>query len=56
VSYYGLQANGKRTFRADPDLFLRVGDTAVYGAESIVVDQISYSVGERQAIMQVTEA
>jgi hypothetical protein len=56
VSYYGLQANGKRTFRADPDLFLRVGDTAVYGAESIVVDQISYTVGERQAIMQVTEA
>lgn len=56
VSYYGLQANGKRTFRADPDLFLRVGDTAVYGAESIVVDQINYTVGERQATMQVTEA
>lgn len=56
VSYYGLQADGKRTFRADPDLFLRVGDTAVYGAESLVVDQISYTVGDRQAIMQVTEA
>lgn len=56
VSYYGLQTDGKRTFRAKPDIFLRVGDTAVYGAESIVVGQISYIVDTRQAIMQVTEA
>lgn len=56
VSYYGLQVDGKRTYRAQPDLFLRVGDTAVYGAESIVVGQISYIVDARLAIMQVTEA
>jgi len=56
VSYYGLQANGKRTYRAAPDLFLRVGDTAIYGAESITVGQISYQASTRQAIMQVTEA
>jgi len=56
VTYYGLQANGKRTFRAKPDIFLRVGDTAVYGTESIIIGQISYTVDTRQAIMQVTEA
>lgn len=56
VSYYGLQTDGKRTYRALPDLFLRVGDTAVYGAESIIVGQISYIVDAQLAIMQVTEA
>jgi len=56
VTYYGLQVNGKRTFRAKPDIFLRVGDTAVYGTESIIIGQISYTVDTRQAIMQVTEA
>lgn len=56
VTYYGLQTNGKRTFRAKPDIFLRVGDTAVYGTESIIIGQISYTVDTRQAIMQVTEA
>jgi len=56
ATYYGLQANGKRTFRAKPDIFLRVGDTAVYDTESITVGQISYNVDTRQAIMQVTEA
>jgi hypothetical protein len=56
TSFYGLQADGKKTFRADPDLFLRVGDTAVYGAESIIVEQISYMVSDRQAVMQITEA
>lgn len=55
VTYYGLQANGKRTFRAKPDIFLRVGDTAVYDTESIIIGQISYTVDTRQAIMQVTE-
>lgn len=55
VTYYGLQTNGKRTFRAKPDIFLRVGDTAVYGTESIIIGQISYTVDTRQAIMQVTE-
>jgi len=56
VTYYGLQVNGKRTFRAKPDIFLRVGDTAAYGTESIIIGQISYTVDTRQAIMQVTEA
>jgi hypothetical protein len=56
VSYYGLQTDGKRTFRAEPDLFLRVGDTAVYGSESIIVGQIAYYVDATLATMQITEA
>ena len=56
VSFYGLQVDGKRAFRAAPDLFLRVGDIATYGGESIVVGQISYIVDAWLAIMQITEA
>jgi len=56
VSYYGLQEDGKRTFRADPDLFLRVGDLATYNDDIVIVGQISYIVNDRQATMQVTEA
>lgn len=45
VSFYGLQADGKRRVRADLDLFLRVGDTCVYGTganDFFVVGQITY--------------
>lgn len=61
VSYYGLQADGKRRVRADFDLFLRVGDTAIYGdgaTDYFVVGTISYFVGAEpvQMIMEVGEA
>ena len=61
VSYYGLQADGKRRVRADLDLFLRVGDTAIYGdgaTDYFVVGTISYFVGAEpvQMIMEVGEA
>jgi len=55
VSYQGYRTDGKNVFRAEPDLFLRVGDTAVYGSYSFVVGEISYAVGTNQAMMQVTE-
>lgn len=55
VSYQGYRTDGKNVFRAEPDLFLRVGDTAVHGSYSFVVGEISYAVGTNQATMQVTE-
>lgn len=61
VSYYGLQADGKRRVRADLDLFLRVGDTAIYGdgaTDYFIVGTISYFVGAEplQMIMEAGEA
>lgn len=56
VSYYGIQADGKRVFRAAPDLFLRVGDQATYNGQMIVVGQIQHMVNATMAMMQVTEA
>jgi hypothetical protein len=47
VSYYGLLASGKRTIRAALDLFLRPGDTVIYGTgenDSFIVGSISYFV------------
>ncbi len=55
VSYYGLQDDGKRRIRAELDLFLRPGDIAVYGDESIEVGMISCAVNPTLAIMEVTE-
>jgi hypothetical protein len=61
VSFYGLQANGKRRVRANLDLFLRVGDCCIYGTDGndyFTVGQISYIVSAvpPSAIMEVTEA
>jgi hypothetical protein len=38
------------------DLFLRPGDTAVIGEESITVDYITYIVSPLNAYMEITEA
>ena len=40
ITYYGLQADGKRRIRAKINQFLRPGDTAICGGEAFVVDQI----------------
>jgi hypothetical protein len=59
VSYYCLQADGKRRVRALLDLFLRIGDTCVYGSgasDYMTVGYITYTVIVNQAIMEVTEA
>lgn len=61
VSYYGLQADGKRRVRADLDLFLRPGDTCIYGTganDYFVVGSITYWVSANPAgeFMEATEA
>jgi hypothetical protein len=59
VSYYCLQADGKRRVRALLDLFLRIGDTCVYGtgvSDYMTVGYITYTVSTNQTIMEVTEA
>ena len=61
VSFYGLQADGKRRVRAALDLFLRVGDTAIYGSgatDYFVVGTITYYVAADAAsiIMEAGEA
>ena len=61
VSFYGLQADGKRSIRADVDLFLRPGDTCIYGSggnDYFVAGEITIWVTARPAAfyMEVTEA
>lgn len=59
VSYYGLQAEGKRYIRAAMDLFLRAGDTVYYGTgadDNFIVGEVTYIVSPSSAIMQVKEA
>jgi hypothetical protein len=56
ASYYGLQVDGKRSVRAMPDLFLRVGDVATFDGQELVIGQILYMVDTGMAIMQITEA
>jgi hypothetical protein len=52
VTYYGLQADGKRRIRAKINQFLRPGDTAIYNGESFVVDQIYLYIEPRNAWME----
>ena len=61
VSYLGLQADGYRRIRAGMDLFLRIGDVAIYGdlpGEELIVRGITYSVSSKppRATMEVTES
>jgi hypothetical protein len=53
ITYYGLQADGKRRVRGQINQFLRPGDTAIWGSESMVVDQIYIAVQPRNAWMEV---
>ena len=57
-SFFGIQADGRRRIRAGVDLFLRPGDTCIYGVEPddrLVVDMIQYTVKARppSAVMEV---
>lgn len=59
VSYYCLQADGKRRVRALLDTFLRIGDACIYGTgggDWLIVGYISYTVSTELTIMEVTEA
>jgi hypothetical protein len=52
VSYYGLQADGKRRVRGKVNIFLRPGDTAIFSTDSFVVDQIYIFVDPLNAWME----
>jgi hypothetical protein len=52
LSYYNLQADGKRRIRADLDTFLRVGDVCIYGSGA----NDYFTVGEIQYIVQALPA
>lgn len=53
---YRVGAPGSRRFRLGlPDIFLRPGNTANYGADSILIDRITYTVGAGQTTMEVAE-
>jgi hypothetical protein len=61
ISYYGLQADGKRRIRCDLDMFLKVGDTCIYGTgggDYFVVGQITCWVAAKPpaVFMEVQEA
>lgn len=53
ITYYGLQADGKRRVRGSVNIFLRPGDTAIYGANEMVVDQIYMKVEASNSWMEV---
>lgn len=52
ITYHGLQADGKRRIRGKVNFFLRPGDTAIYGDDSFLVDQIYVKVEARNSWME----
>jgi len=56
ITYYGLQADGKRRIRGKVNIFLRPGDTAIWGEESFVVDQIYVKVEAANSWMEAAGA
>jgi len=58
ITYFGIDANGRKRIRAAVDLFLRPNDLCVYGDgenENFIVGQITYTVGVNTAVMEVVE-
>lgn len=53
---YRNVTDGVRRFRTAVDNFLNPGDTAIVNAESIIVDNITYTVGTIQEDMEIEEA
>jgi hypothetical protein len=57
INFRGMNNSGARRFRCELDMYLQPGDTAELGdGESIVVDQVSYVISARQAVMEISEA
>lgn len=56
ASYRTVNAEGKRRYRCDVDLFLRPGDTAEVGGETFPVGYISYFIGPGRETMEIEEA
>lgn len=53
VTYNSLQADGKRRIRCKINIFLRPGDTAIFGVESVVVEQIYIWANAANAWMEI---
>jgi hypothetical protein len=57
ISFRGMNNSGARRFRCAPDMYLQPGDTADLGdGESMVVDQVQFTVNANQATMEISEA
>ena len=57
VTYRSLQESGKLSFRcAEPDLYLRPGDTCNYGDDSFTAGLVQYVISPKSQSMTVTEA
>ena len=54
ITVRSLQADGKRRVRCEPNMFLRPGDTAVFGADSMTVDSLAVMIDRNQQRMEVT--
>lgn len=55
IQYEALDSGGKRRLRCEVSLFLAPGDVATWGDQSMIVGQISHSVGPDTAYMEVME-
>ena len=55
ISTEGLQADGKRTVRCEPSLFLRPGDVVRWSGQQMIVGMIALTVNPRSATMDVSE-
>jgi hypothetical protein len=56
ASYRNLGEDGKRRYRCQLDMFLRPGDTAVVNGESFTVGTITYAIGTKSELMEISEA
>jgi len=55
VSYRALYEDGKRRLRAKIDMFLRPGDTVIYGTDEYVVGELVYFINPTTSQMEVVE-
>lgn len=55
VSYRCLQENGLVRLRAKIDMFLRPGDTVIYGSDEFIVGEIIYYINPEYGYMEVVE-
>jgi hypothetical protein len=57
ISFRGMSNSGARRVRCEPDMYLKPGDTADLGdGETLVIEQIAYTISARQATMEISEA
>jgi hypothetical protein len=57
ISFRGKDNSGARRVRCELDMYLKPGDTVELGdGETLLVDQVAYTVNASQATMQISEA